>query len=266
MAPTNEKSFWKKLFSKTDKRASPPSAEFERYVRPAPERAAPAQAARQARHETGIFVEEAIRERRYETAAINLTSRGKPVEAEQLGNHALTHGKYAQAATIFTRIGNHAKAAEANDLAARDCVDKGGSKKRAASLSYAAIQEYGQSLAQKDVDRVETLKKMILLCDVLGGLLDESGDYVGSADTYVYEAQLAARLAPVAENPQRLLEDPQFYDGLEQRILDRARWAKDLYQKHVDERNISPQTKEGEAIIAKLVTVQDLLDGTASGA
>lgn len=259
MATSDEKSGWRKLFSKRTERSKKPSSEFDRYIRAVPARLREPPV-RGAGTSTGIFIEEAIRASRFETAALTLATKGKPADAEQIGEQALQEGKYNQAIEIFSRVGNQMKLAIANEMAAAESLRKGGSKKLVASRMYAAIQAYGKTLGSRGPERIATMKKMTRICDELADILDEGDDNLGVADTCLYNAQLFYHLVPSAGTPEINAEDPEFFEGIEEKIRDRASRAKTYFRRHVDEKGLSPKDPEGQRIVEKLKTANKVLD------
>ena len=86
------------------------------------------------------------------------------------------------------------------------------------------------------------------------------------ADTCLYSAQLFYHLVPSARNPEIYIEDPEFFDKIEEKIRDRASRAKTYFRRHVDEKRLSPKDPEGQRIIQKLKTVEKVLDTLATQA
>ncbi|NOZ02066.1 MAG: hypothetical protein GXP54_09285 [Deltaproteobacteria bacterium] len=259
MDASNEESFWKKIFQKKGFKPTGRATQFERAVRSetAPKRPAPAY--RKARESTGIFIAEAVKDKRFETAAFTLVSKGKSLDAEHVGDKALQEGKFGQAIQIFEKIGNHRKVGLANEIAARDCLEKGGSKKLAAGRMYAAVQSYGKLLADKNEDRVLTMKKMALICDDLADLLTGNNDYFGAAETYLYGAQLYRYLTPLAHVHEHFTADPDFFARVEEKLLEDAGHAKDAFRRHVEQNNVDPKSDMGRKIIEKLKKIEELI-------
>jgi len=262
MDTPNEESFWKKLFHKKEKepKATGRAKEFDRALRTDTGSQRKVPAYQQARESTGIFIAEAVKDKRFETAAFTLVAKGKSLDAEQVGDKALQEGKFGQAIQIFEKIGNFKKLGLANEIAARDCLNKGGSKKLAAGRMYAAVQAYGKLLSDRGEDRVLTMKKMALICDELSGVLAHNGDFLGSAETHLYGAQLYRYLSPMALVHEHFSTDPDFFAGVEKKLVDNARQSKDAFRKHVETANVSPDSDQGQKIIQKMKTVQLLLD------
>lgn len=252
-------SFWKKIFKK-EKKPSGKAGAFDRAVRsktPPPRRTP---SFNQARESTGIFIAEAVKDKRFETAAFTLVAKGKSLDAEQVGDRALQEGKFVQAIQIFEKIGHVKKYALANEISARDCLNKEGPKKMAAGRLYAAVQAYGKLLSDKNEDRVLTLKKMALICEELAQTLSDTGDLAGSAETYLYGAQLFRYLSPLAHVHEHFTTDPDFFARVDEKLVRSAEKSRDAFRRHVDADDVDPASSQGKKVIEKMKSIEKLLE------
>ncbi|MBM4394260.1 MAG: hypothetical protein FJ087_01060 [Deltaproteobacteria bacterium] len=261
MATERGRSFWQRLFTRREEKVEALRAEVDRFARFESVRdAADPAAAREVRKSTGAFIQGAIKEKRFETAAFTLAAKGKPEDAEQLGDQAMKQGKYGQAIQIFSRTGNPAKLALANEMAARDCLKRGGSRKTASARIYAAIQAYGRLLASQRTERVPIMKKLSVLCDDLLGLLEGTDDHLAAADTALYQAQLCMHLAAFSTAQDVFVADPEVFHGAKKKALDRAARAREGYRRHVEANALNPDTPEGKRIVEKIKSVRIVIE------
>jgi len=259
MDTPNEESFFKKLFKKKEEKSPGRALEFERAVRSDERpREQKAPSVGKVRESTAMFISEAVKVKRFQTAAYTAVARGNSQDAEQIGDQAIEEGKFSQAIQIFEKIGNERKIALANELAARDCLKRGGGRKLAAGRMYAAVQSYGKLLADKGEDRVVMMKKMVSICDDLAVILDETGDVLGAADTWLYSAQLYRYLDPLAHVHEHFTSDPDFFARVDGNLRKDIGKARECYDRYVDDNNVSPQSAQGRKIVEKLKTLQRL--------
>jgi len=194
------------------------------------------------------------------SVATKLADDGHTSNARVIGEKALKDGKFEQAIRIFDKLDDPAKIAEANYLSARDCQRKGGSPKIVISRMFAAIQASGRLLKEGGSDdRLRILRRMTIISGELSKVLDGSGDYIGAADCHLFRASLFKNLVPYGRSTKHFSLDPAFFESVPGNVRKSAMLARDRYKRHIESNNISPESPEGKAIVAKLRKVNDLI-------
>lgn len=259
MEDSQKKSLWKKFFGKKEEGTKKSKAlEFDKYIK-AEQLKEPSLPLTNLKRTTGAFIKNALMERRFETAAFMLAMKGNTAEAEKLADQALKENKYEQAIKIYNQIGNYAKCAYANYLAAEDCLKRGGVKKIVISKLFSVIEAYNNLLKKEKENPVPLLKEMVKISEKLSILLEEIKDILGCADCYFYIAQLYKYLSPYQYKKEVYSQYPEFFYKINEKAKDNALLAKKNYLKYIESESISPQDEKGKKIIPKLRKIEEFL-------
>jgi len=257
-------SFWQRVFSRPEPEV-PQEPALDRCTSGHPAAGGAVPADRDAELDTGRLVQAAIERKEFDAAAFALVAKGRLGSADVVGSRALAEGKYSQAIDIFTRTGNLEKLALANELAGRDGLRRGGSRKTAMTRLFTAVQTYGSVLATGRGDRITIMKKIIVLCDDLCSMFDESSDFLRAADTALYAAHVCLRLASEPGVSAALAHEPDFFTRLGKKTTDLALRARTAYKQYVDAGGVSPESPEGRKVVARMQALQKVLAAVKQG-
>lgn len=256
-----EPGLWNKLFQAQEKGPAR-SEEFVTRSK-APTVRPPDPEFQETRRTTTAFIRDAVKQKRFVSVATKLADKGQQVDAGQLAQAALRDGKFEQAISIYEKLGNHEKLAEANYLAARDCQRKGGAQKIVISRLYAAVKSCGQTLnLGGKAERLRILRRMTVINDDLTRALEKEGDFLGAADCYLFQGVLFQSLQPYAQDTDWFSKDPEFFAAVGRKAQVNARLAHEKYRQYIDGNDVTPDSKMGKSILEKLRKVNVLLSGT----
>jgi len=209
---------------------------------------------------TSMFLQEALKEKRFQTVGMVLLRKGHGTEAAKVADAALREGKFEQAISIYSQLGLKEEVAKAYKAQAMAIKEKKGPKKLVANALYRALQTYWALLPNAEEDRLRYTVEMLKVGMELTKVLQEMEDHWGCAETALYCAQLCKSLLPLTSQSAFLSAFPEVCASLEDNFNMCINMATENYRLFVNKNKVAPNDEKGKLVVSKLKIIKGLKD------